>query len=136
MNSVIFWLTLNIGLVAIMWIPYTLNAFKVHGVLGHMAYPTTGQLDDWAIRAKKAHANAIENIVVFASLMIICLILSSDYNISQIAELALVGKIYFISRLAHYLVYTLKIPFLRTVTFLSGFALQIHLIVFLVKTVH
>lgn len=136
MNSVIFWLTLNIGLVAIMWIPYTLNAFKVYGVLGHMGYRTTGQLDDWAIRAKKAHANAIENIILFASLMVICLFLFSAENVTQIAELALVGKIYFISRVAHYIVYILKIPFLRTVTFLSGFALQIHLLVLIIKTVY
>ncbi|MFT6395938.1 MAG: putative MAPEG superfamily protein [Bradymonadia bacterium] len=43
--------------------------------------------------------------------------------------------IYLIARLAHYIVYTAKIPYARTATFAVGWAVTIYLAVLLLGTV-
>ena len=66
-----------------------------------------------------AHDNAVENLIVFAPLVLI--LNAIDYS-TQWTVLAC--AVYFWSRLAHALVYTFGIPVLRTLTFTVGFLAQ------------
>ena len=116
MNSAICWLVLTILATAVMWVPYVLNSFMVRGVMPTMGYDENlPALSPWAERAKRAHYNAIENLVLFVPAVLIYSALSPDTE--AIATLALV---YFVSRIVHYVAYTFKVPLLRTLSFFGG----------------
>ncbi len=67
-----------------------------------------------------AHKNAVENLVVFAPLVLMISVLDAGT-----AATAIACKTYFFSRAAHFVVYTMGLPLLRTVAFIIGFAFQI-----------
>jgi len=68
----------------------------------------------------QAHANAVENLAIFAPLVILIQITGMNSNTTATACM-----IYFFARLTHYFVFTFAVPLLRVVTFLLGFAAQI-----------
>ena len=121
MTRELFWLTLTVILTGLMWVPYILNRAQVRGLGGAMANPSRNDApqSEWANRMMFAHDNAVENLVIFAPLVLI--LNAIDYS-SKWTVLAC--AVYFWSRLAHALVYTLGIPVLRTVTFTIGFLAQ------------
>jgi len=51
---------------ALMWIPYTIARTMTQGMMKTFANPEAGFPGDppWAQRARRAHANAIENLTV------------------------------------------------------------------------
>lgn len=107
-----------IGLTAIAWMPYILNAIMVRGLADAVGYPDDPKpLAPWAERMKKAHYNAVENLVLFAPLVLIL-------NVQAISNetTVLACKVYLWARIAHYIVYTLGIPWLRTIAFTVGWA--------------
>lgn len=117
------YLTLVTGLTALMWIPYILNLIIVRGLIDAVSYPANPKpLAPWAQRMKKAHANAIENLVVFGLLVIAAH--AADVN-NEITALACV--IYFWARVVHLVTYTLGIPWVRTFAFAAGFLCQVSL---------
>jgi uncharacterized MAPEG superfamily protein len=70
----------------------------------------------------RAQANAVENLVVFAPL-----VLTAQLAGVHSAATATACMIYFYARLAYAIVYTAGIPVLRTVIFLISFAAQMTL---------
>ena len=70
-------------------------------------------------RLRAAHANAGENLAVFAALILTAQIL----GISTQAT-ALAGSLYLWSRILHAITYTLGVPWLRTLAFVGGFVAQ------------
>ncbi|MGH8378094.1 MAG: MAPEG family protein [Gammaproteobacteria bacterium] len=117
MKPEIFWLAITAMMTGLFFIPYVLDRFAVRGILGTLKNPGTEDkpLHAWAQRAQRAHYNAVENLVVFAALVAAALFA----GISN--ELTVLGCIlYFWARLAHYLIYTLGIPGLRTLSFVVG----------------
>ncbi|NGX98145.1 MAG: hypothetical protein G4V63_23950, partial [Candidatus Afipia apatlaquensis] len=56
-----------------LWVPYVLNRCQVRGLGGAMANPSRNDkpLAEWANRLLFAHDNAVENLVVFAPLVLI-----------------------------------------------------------------
>lgn len=121
MTRELFWLTLTVIMTGLMWAPYIINRCQVRGLGGAMANPSRNDKPqaEWANRMMFAHDNAIENLAIFAPLVLI--LNAIDYS-SQWTALAC--AVYFWSRLAHLLVYTLGIPVLRTLTFTIGFLAQ------------
>ncbi|CAN5262707.1 MAPEG family protein [soil metagenome] len=121
MTRELFWLTLTVIFTGLLWVPYVLNRCQVRGLGGAMANPSRNDkpLADWANRLLFAHDNAVENLVVFAPLVLI--LNAIDYS-SKWTVLAC--AVYFWSRVAHLILYTLGVPFLRTLTFLIGFFAQ------------
>lgn len=104
------WVTV---LTLLMWLPYILAHIANVGLIPALTYKGDGTpLPDWAARAKKAHYNAIENLVPFAILLLV----AHSMNLSNEATVSS-ATAYFWLRLAHYVVYTLGIPFGRTLTF-------------------
>jgi uncharacterized MAPEG superfamily protein len=121
MTRELFWLTLTVILTGLLWVPYVLNRCMVRGLSGAMANPsrTDKPMAEWANRLMFAHDNAVENLIVFAPLVLIL----NAADVSTPATV-LACAVYFWSRLVHLVVYTMGLPILRTVAFVVGFAAQ------------
>ena len=121
MTRELFWLSCTVILTGILWIPYIINRGQVRGLSGAMANPsrTDKPQAEWANRLMFAHDNAVENLVVFAALVLIL----SDLDYST-KWTVLACAVYFWSRVAHVIVYTLGLPVFRTLAFTVGFLAQ------------
>lgn len=126
MSRELMWLTMTVILTGVLWIPYILDRIAVRGLMGAMANPSRNDTPQspWAQRLYFAHTNAVENLVIFAPLV---LILDLQHHSTQ--STALACAVYFWARFAHVIVYTLGIPVLRTLAFAAGFAAQVALVV-------
>jgi len=126
MSRELFWLTLTLGATALFVFPYVLNRLAVRGIGGVLANPQPDDkpLAPWAQRAQRAHANAIENLAVFAPAVLVVHLLSLG-NAATAAACAT----YFAARVLHYLAYTAGIVGLRTLAYLAGWAATAWLIV-------
>jgi uncharacterized MAPEG superfamily protein len=69
----------------------------------------------WAGRARRAHLNMIENLVLFAALVLIAAV-AGKAN----ATTAMGAMIFFWARLAYALIYLIGVPWLRTLAWLIG----------------
>jgi uncharacterized MAPEG superfamily protein len=108
---------------ALIWIPYVLNRIMVWGVLDAVGYPKNPKpVAAWAERMKAAHYNAIENLVVFAALVLVANAVGAKSEATAMACI-----VYFWARVAHLLAYTFAIPWVRTLAFAAGFACQVTL---------
>jgi uncharacterized MAPEG superfamily protein len=125
MTRELMWLTLTVILTGVLWIPYIIDRCIVRGLMGAMANPSRNDppQSPWAQRLYFAHTNAVENLVVFASLV---LILDSMGHSTE--STAIACAVYFWARLAHAAIYTLGIAVLRTLAFTVGFLAQAALV--------
>ena len=113
------------ALSAIMWIPYIVNTITVRGLMDAVGYPEDPKpLAPWAERMKKAHYNSVENLVLFATLVLV----AHAAGISN-ETTVLVCKIYFWARVVHLVSYTMGIPWVRTLAFTVGWLSCVALIV-------
>ena len=126
MSRELTWLTLTVILTGVLWIPYILDRIMTRGLMGAMANPSRGDKPQsaWAQRLYFAHTNAVENLVIFATLVLIL-----DAQGHSTATTAMACAIYFWARLAHAIVYTMGVPVLRTLAFAVGFAAQVALVI-------
>ncbi len=112
------WVSLFTG---VMWVLYILNTIGVRGLLDTVGYPESPlPLSPWADRMKKAHSNAVENLVVFAPLVFVVHLSGTSNEMTTLACM-----VYFWARVTHYIVYTFGIPLIRTLAFAVGFACQL-----------
>lgn len=128
MTSELMSLTWVVALTAIMWVPYILNMIMVRGLVDAVGYPHDPKpLALWAARMKKAHTNAVENLVVFAALVL-------TLNAAGISNetTVLACNLYFWARLVHIAVYTIGIPWLRTLAFVASWLCSVILLVQLI----
>jgi uncharacterized MAPEG superfamily protein len=132
MPKELFWLTLTVAMTALFWVPYILDRAACRGLMGALANPGPGDKPQaaWAVRQMKAHDNAVENLVIFAPLVLT----AHALGIST-ATTALACAVYFWARLAHYVVYTLGIPGLRTLAFTVGFLAEAALVLAIFKLI-
>lgn len=124
MTSELMSLTWVAALTTVLWIPYILNLIMVRGLLDAVGYPDDPKpIAPWAARMKAAHYNAVENLVVFAALVLVLNAagISNDTTV-------LACNVYFWARLAHFLVYGFGIPWLRTITYVVGWVCTVVLI--------
>ena len=113
------------ALSAIMWIPYIVNTITVRGLMDAVGYPEDPKpLAPWAERMKKAHYNSVENLVLFATLVLV----AHAAGISN-ETTVLVCKIYFWARVVHLVSYTMGIPWVRTLAFAAGWLCCVALLV-------
>ncbi len=121
MSAEFFWLALTVAMTGLIWVPYMLDRAAVRGVGGVLANPDpdAGPQSPWAERMMAAHTNAVENLVVFAPLVLMLQAL----NISTGATVAAAAT-FFWARLVHLVVYTVGIPGIRTLAFVVGFLAQ------------
>jgi|SRR5262249_38801107 len=121
MPKELYWLTLTVMLTGLIWIPYILDRIMVRGLMGAIANPSPHDKPQsaWADRMMAAHVNAVENLVVFAALVLIAQALKVSTGATVFA-----AALYFWSRLVHLVVYTAGIPGLRTLSFTGCFIAQ------------
>ncbi len=121
LTTELFWLTATVTMTALFWIPYILNRVIEQGGLPAIWDPLgiTQTKVAWADRMMRAHNNAIENLVIFASLVIVLHLVDVSTMATTTACI-----VYFYARLAHYLVFTFKVPVLRIAMYLTGFGSQ------------
>ncbi|SRR5579871_417651 len=108
-------------LTALAWVPYILNEIMVRGLIDAVGYPANPKpLAPWAERMKKAHYNAVENLVVFATLVLIAHALGLTNP-----AIATCAVVYFWARVVHLAAYTFAIPWVRTLGFVVGVGCQL-----------
>lgn len=128
MTSELMSLTWVVALSAVMWMPYVLNTIAVRGLMSAVGYPENPPpLAAWAQRMKAAHYNAVENLVVFAALVLIANAAGISNDMTVLA-----CELYFWARLVHVLAYTFAIPWVRTLAFTAGWVCQILLLLQLI----
>jgi len=132
MSKEVFWLVLTVAMTGLFWVPYILDRLMARGLMGAMANPsaTDKPQSAWAQRMMAAHTNAVENLVIFAPLVLA----ANDLNIAT-PTTAFACALYFWSRLVHFVVYTLGIPVLRTLSFVGGFVAQAMLVLAIFKLI-
>lgn len=116
------WLAATSLMTALFWVPYVINRMAVLGIPGTLANPATNNspLADWALRTKSAHSNAVENLVVFATLLLIANATGQSNDLTIFASI-----LFFCARLCHFVVYVLGIPIVRTLAFTAGWVAQV-----------
>ena len=107
-------------LTALIWIPYVVDRAAVWGLPDTVGYPDSPKAQSpWARRMKAAHANAIENLVVFATLVLVANAVGLSNGATVFA-----ATLYFWARLVHVVAYTMALPWVRTLAFTAGFVAQ------------
>ena len=123
MKTELLYLVLVTTLTAVIWIPYILDRIAVRGLTDAVAYPENPKPQSaWARRMMAAHANAVENLVVFAALVLA----AHATGVSNSATV-LACAVYFWARVVHLLAYTFAVPWVRTLAFAVGFGSQVTL---------
>ena len=111
-------------LTALIWVPYILDRIAVRGIADAVGYPENPKPQSpWAQRMLKAHSNAVENLVVFATLVLVANAAGVSNNATVLA-----CTVYFWARVAHWLAYTFAVPWVRTLAFAVGFFAQMTLV--------
>ena len=121
MSSEIFYLVLSTGLCGILWLPYLLERVFNQGLIDTAGYPEKiAEPAKWAQRSKLAHVNMLENLPVFA-ILIICLNIIEVSNANTI----LAASLFFYARIVHAIVYTLGVPWVRPLAFVASWLANI-----------
>jgi uncharacterized MAPEG superfamily protein len=119
MKTELLYLVYVTVLTGLLWIPYILDRVAVGGLNDAVGYPDTVKQSPWGRRLMKAHMNAVENLVLFAALVLAAHALGVSN--SAIASAAMV---YFWARVVHVFAYTFAVPWVRTLSFTVGFIAQ------------
>jgi uncharacterized MAPEG superfamily protein len=119
-------LTLVCVATALMWVPYMGARILTRGLARTLGNPDPASPPDppWAERARRAHANAVENLVVFATLVIVTALVGASTPTTVLA-----CQVYLGARLVHYVVYVAGIPVVRTLAFAAGFVAMLEIAV-------
>jgi uncharacterized MAPEG superfamily protein len=97
MSREMFWLVLTVAMTGLFWVPYILDRIMVRGLMGAIANPSPNDKPQspWARRMMAAHTNAVENLVIFAPLVLVTQALGIATAVTAFA-----CALYFWSRLA------------------------------------
>jgi uncharacterized MAPEG superfamily protein len=125
MKAELFWLTLTTVLTGLIWVPYILDRAVVRGLMGTMDNPSprAKPQSGWAVRLMNTHINQVENLVVFGILVLVL-----DALAISTPATVLACAVFFWSRLAYVVIYTLGVPVLRTLAFTVGFLAEVALV--------
>lgn len=132
LSKELFWLTMTCLLTLVIWVPYILDRIKVRGLWGTLDNPSPKDKPQspWAQRLYFAHTNAVDNLAVFAPLVLILNTLDISTRTTAIA-----CAVYFWSRLAHAIVYAAGLPVFRTLAFFVSFLAQAVLVLAIFRIV-
>lgn len=124
------WLGATIAFTLLAAFPYVIQRTLALGIGRSLGNP--GAHDDqamapWAQRAKRAHANAVENLVLFAPA-----VLAAQVAGVATASLSSAAAVYLGARIVHYVAYVLGIPVIRTLAHVAGLAAIVWILLMLV----
>jgi len=120
MKTELLYLTLVTALTGLLWVPYILDRLAVRGLADAVGYPENPKPQSpWEQLLLKAHANAVENLVIFAALVLT----AHAVGVTSTA-VATACVVYFWSRVVHAAAYTFAVPWVRTLSFTVAFFAQ------------
>lgn len=125
METAYLYLGLSGLLAVLLWTPYILARVFVWGLPAFLNnYPEGFPARQpepplWAQRAQRAHLNMVETLPAFVAVVLAAGLLQGE---AAGATVALWAQVFFFARLAHALVYTLGLPYLRTPVYLVSWA--------------
>ena len=120
MKTELCYLVLVTAFTGLLWIPYIIDRAAVRGLMEAVGYPEHPKPQSlWAQRLLKAHANAVENLVIFAPL-----VLAAHAMGVTSSSIGTAAAVYFWARVAHAVTYTFAVPFARSLAFTVGFCAQ------------
>jgi uncharacterized MAPEG superfamily protein len=120
MKTELLYLVYVTALTGVLWVPYILDRIAKWGLTTAVGYPTNPPPQSpWAQRLMKAHFNAVENLVVFAALVLAAHALGVTKS-----AVATAAMVYFWARVVHVVAYTFAMPWVRTLAFAVGFFAQ------------
>ncbi|HKI98964.1 MAG TPA: MAPEG family protein [bacterium] len=116
MSTALMYLAWTALITVLMWIPYTLQLIQGQGLMAAVGNrDNIKPMAPWAERCKRAHKNAVENLVVFAALVLV-----ANATGHMGSAIGMAAMIYFWARVAHYIVYWIGLPWLRTLVWTIG----------------
>ena len=120
MKTELMYLALVTALTGLLWVPYILDRIAVRGLMDAVGYLDSPKPQSpWAQRLMKAHANGVENLVVFAPLVLLAQVTGVTSAVVGTAAM-----VYFWARVIHAVAYTFAVPWVRTLSFAVGFFAQ------------
>lgn len=116
------WLVASVILTGVLWLPYIVDRMREHGLWRALQNPNKDARPKaaWADRLMWAHANAVENLVIFAPLVLTAHAVGATGPTTTLA-----AQTYFGARLAHAVIYAAGVPVLRTLAFVAGVIAQV-----------
>jgi uncharacterized MAPEG superfamily protein len=121
--SALEWLAASAVMTALLWVPYVLERMVSLGIMGTMRPVDPEDVLRqalWAQRARRAHYNAVENLAVFATLVLVAFAMGKGDE----AGILMATQVYFWARLVHFPAGAFGLPGIRTLAFLTGFGAQ------------
>ncbi|VAV91103.1 FIG00442920: hypothetical protein [hydrothermal vent metagenome] len=117
----LFWLAAVTALTGVLWMPHIMQLIVQMGLFKAMQEPTGvhPHASEWPHRATRAQYNAVENLAIFAPLALLIALQGLGDSLTAMAAM-----VFFWARLVHFIVYVLKLPYIRTIAFLIGFGCQ------------
>ena len=104
-----------------MWVPYVLSEMVKDGLIASFKWQGgEEQRFIWSQRAKRAHYNAIENLIPFAAIVIVAHLAEISNDATAAAATA-----YFWLRAIHYVFYAVGISYIRTAAFALSWLAQL-----------
>ena len=120
MKTELIYLVLVTAFTGVLWVPYILDRLATRGLMDAVGYPENLKPQSaWAQRLMRAHVNAVENLVIFATL-----VLAANAMGVTSAAIGTAAMVYFWARVVHTLTYTLGVPWGRTLSFTVAFFAQ------------
>lgn len=132
LSTELYWLVMTALMTSVLFLPYIINRMKEHGIWQAVwnPQPDTRPKAQWAERLMRAHSNAVENLVIFAPLVLVLQIVGTSTVTTANACV-----LYFFVRLAHVLFYSFAVPLLRTVVFVISWGCQMALALTLLNVI-
>jgi uncharacterized MAPEG superfamily protein len=130
MKNELYWLVLTIIATSLFWVPYILDRIFENKLIPALRNPNRDKRPEsqWANRLMYAHENAVENMVLFAPLVLLIQYLQLSTSATITASM-----VYFFARILHVLFYTFGIPYARTIAYFVGWLAQSYLAIVVLK---
>ena len=96
-----------VGIAQFVYIPHRMLSWGLKDTMGYPDNPPVAP--QWVQRAMKAHSNQVENLVVFAALVLVAGLSGISTEMTVFASM-----LYFWTRLIYHVCYVMGIPILRT----------------------
>jgi uncharacterized MAPEG superfamily protein len=115
MTTEFFYLLASVVLTGVLWIPVVVGYVMARGPIQpeHYKVPPTSPLPAWVNRANRAHVNAIENLAIFAPVVLMAHAAGVSTSVTVASS-----AVYFYARAAHALVHISGFSLFKTRTLL------------------
>ncbi len=114
-------LTLVVLFTSLMWMPFIANVVSIRGVGQALGYPESpAPLDAWANRVDRAHRNAVDNLMIFAPLVLVLQLGGISNDATMLACM-----VYVVSRVVHFFALVFAIPVIKSLSFMLAAVCQV-----------